>query len=224
MRLAFAAAGYTYVGLDCRGQGGHSEDVGGVTGPTVRGHIVRGLQDALDGRPEKLLYRQLFLDTAQLARIVMDMDDVDEHRVGAYGGSQGGGLTLACAALEPGITRLAPVYPFLADYRRVWEIELAVDAYEEIREWMRVYDPLHEREDEIFTCLGYIDVQHLAPRIEGDVLWSIGLTDTVCPPSTQFAAYNKIRSPKTMRIYPDYGHEDRVPGITDSIFQHMMEL
>ena len=49
------------------------------------------------------------------------------------GGSQGGGLTLACAALEPRIKRLAPVFPFLSDYRRTWEMDLAVDAYEELK-------------------------------------------------------------------------------------------
>ncbi|MCP4639281.1 MAG: acetylxylan esterase, partial [bacterium] len=27
------------------------------------------------------------------------------------------------------------------------------------------------------------------------------------PPSTQFAAYNKITAPKNLTIYPDYGHE-----------------
>ncbi len=39
----------------------------------MRGHIVRGLDDS----PEKLLFRQIFLDTVQLTRIVMDMPEVD---------------------------------------------------------------------------------------------------------------------------------------------------
>jgi cephalosporin-C deacetylase len=34
-----------------------------------------------------------------------------------------------------------------------------------------------------------------------------GLMDEICPPSTQFAAYNKIKAKKNMLIYPDYGHE-----------------
>jgi cephalosporin-C deacetylase len=44
-----------------------------------------------------------------------------------------------------------------------------------------------------------------------------GLMDTVCPPSTQFAAYNKIQSPKQVVVYPDYGHE-LPPGWTDMAF------
>lgn len=218
-KLAYVAAGYTVAALDCRGQGGLSEDVGGVGGWTLNGHIVRGLDDA----PEKLLFRQIFLDTAQLARIVMEMPDVDADRVGATGGSQGGGLTLACAALEPRIKRAAPVFPFLCDYQRVWELDLAKDWYVELQMWFRRFDPLHEREEELFTQLGYVDAQHLAPRIQGEVMMSVGLMDQICPPSTQFAAYNKIGAKKSLRLYPDYGHED-LPGRHDAIFEFMMGL
>ncbi len=218
-KLGYVAQGYTVAAMDCRGQGGESEDIGGVSGWTLRGHIVRGLA----GDPDKLLYRQIFLDTAQLARVVMAMDDVDETRVGATGGSQGGGLTLACAALTPSIKRAAPTFPFLSDYRRVWQKELAKDAYLELDEWFRRFDPLHEREEEVFTKLGYIDVQHLAPRIQAEVQMAVGLMDTVCPPSTQFAAYNKIQSKKSLRVYPDFRHE-RLPGNDDAIFQFLCGL
>ena len=218
-KLGYVAMGYTVAALDCRGQGGLSEDRGGVTGWTLRGHIVRGLGDD----PEKMLYRHIFLDTALLARIVMEMDDVDATRVAATGGSQGGGLTLACAALTPEIKLAAPVFPFLCDYRRVWDLELAKDAYAELEEWFRRFDPLHEREDAVFTQLGYVDVQHLAPRIRGQVVMTVGLNDRICPPSTQFAAYNKIPSTKSLRIYPDFGHEN-LPGNSDAIFAFLSAL
>ena len=217
--LGYVGLGYTVAALDCRGQGGLSEDIGGVTGWTLRGHIVRGLGDDTD----KLYYRHVYLDTALLARIVMDMDDVDENRVGAMGGSQGGGLTLACAALEPRIKLAAPTYPFLTDYQRVWELDLAKDAYAELSEWFRKFDPLHEREAEVFSTLGYIDVQHLAPRIRAEVLMGVGLGDTVCPPSTQYAAYNKITSTKQTLLYPDYKHEG-LPGHGDTVFTYMTRL
>lgn len=209
-KLGWVAAGFCVAALDCRGQGGRSEDVGGVRGTTHSGHIIRGLDDA----PDALLFRQIFLDTALLARIVISFDEVDPNRVGAHGASQGGALTLACAALEPRIRRIAPVYPFLSDYQRVWEMDLAKDAYHELRTFFRHHDPTHERIGEWFRRLGYIDVQHLAPRIQAEVMMAIGLMDTVCPPSSQFAAYNKIRSPKSRVIYPDFAHE-HLPGWAD---------
>jgi cephalosporin-C deacetylase len=218
-KLGYVAQGFAVAALDCRGQGGKSEDVGGVVGNTLRGHIVRGLADA----PEKLLFRQIYLDTAQLADIVMKQPEVDPKRVGATGGSQGGGLTLACVALEPRIKLAAPVFPFLCDYRRVWDLDLAKNAYEELRAFFRLFDPTHEREEEIWTRLGYIDCQHLAPRIRARVQMHTGLMDDVCPPSTQFAAYNKIVAKKEMVIYPDFGHEG-LPGQADRVFEFMTGL
>jgi cephalosporin-C deacetylase len=222
-KLGYVAEGYVVAALDCRGQGGLSEDKGGVAGWTLRGHIVRGLDDAIAGVPEKLLFRDIFLDTAQLAKVVMAMDEVDADRVGATGGSQGGALTVACMSLVPAIKRAAPVFPFLSDYKRVWDMDQDKDAYAELREWFRRFDPTHEREDEIFTALGYIDVQHLAARTQAEVLWFTGLMDTICPPSTQFAAYNKVASEKSMVIYPDFGHEN-LPGHSDRIFQCLLGL
>ena len=63
------------------GQGGLSEDRGGVFGNTLEGHIIRGLDDP---NPDNLLFRDIFLDTTMLARIVMDMPFVDKNRVGAW--------------------------------------------------------------------------------------------------------------------------------------------
>jgi cephalosporin-C deacetylase len=218
-KLAYAAEGFTVAALDCRGQGGSSEDRGGVGGTTLRGHIIRGL----DGKPDNLLFRQIFLDAAQMAEIVMGLPGVDQNRVGAIGSSQGGGLTLACAALEPRIKRIAPCHPFLSDFKRVWDMDLDKDAYDELRYYFRSFDPLHKREKEIFTKLGYIDVQHLAPRIKAETLMAITLQDSICPPSTQFAAYNKIKAKKKMALYFDYAHE-QLRDWDDTTFQFMMGL
>ncbi len=219
-KLAYTQEGFCIASMDCRGQGGRSEDKGGVQGNTLRGQIIRGLDDP---DPKKLLFRQIFLDTAQLARVVMSFPEVNADRVGAFGLSQGGALTLACAALEPRIKRAAPVFPFLCDYQRVWEMDQAKDAYEELRIYFRNFDPRHERETEIFTKLGYIDCQYLAPRIKADILLFTGLMDTICPPSTQFAAYNKITSKKDIVLYPDFGHE-ALPGEPDRTFNFLLGL
>jgi len=219
-KLAYVSEGFCVAALDCRGQGGPSEDNLQVKGNTHNGHIIRGLGDP---DPKNLLFRHIFLDTAQLARIVMNFPEVDAERVGATGGSQGGGLTLACASLEPRIKLAAPTYPFLCDYKRVWEMDLAKDAYQELKTWFRFFDPRHEREEEIFTRLGYIDLQFLAPRIKAETFFAVGLMDTICPPSSQFAAYNKISAPKELAIYPDFGHEN-LHGHSDLIFRFLLKL
>ena len=218
--LGYALSGFVVYAMDARGQGGKSEDVGGVYGNTLHGHIIRGLEN---DDPQKLLFRDIFLDTAQLARLAMDMDCVDETRVGAFGGSQGGALTIACASLEPRIKKAAPQFPFLCDYKRVWDMDLDINAYAELKEFFRHTDPRHEREDEWFTKLGYIDLQYLAPRIKAEIKMATGLMDTVCPPSTQFAAYNKMTCKKSQVIYPDFGHEG-LPGWGEITYEFMAEM
>lgn len=217
--LAFAQAGFTVAAMDVRGQGGYSEDAGGYKGTTIKGNIVRGLDDD----KHNLMYRHIFLDCAQLAGLIMDMDDVDENRVGCYGNSQGGGLTLACAALEPRIKRAAPLHPFLCDYKRVWDMDLDIKAYEEIRYFFRAFDPEHKREEEIFEKLGYIDLVNLAKRIKAEVLMGTGLLDDICPPSTVFAAYNNMECKKEMKIYPDFNHEG-MPFFMDETYEFLAEL
>lgn len=221
--LPYAAAGFTVAAMDCRGQGGMTDDPGVRQGTSLHGHIIRGLESALQGEPEKLLYRHMYLDTLQLSRLVKDLPEVDPQRIGVTGWSQGGGLTIACAALDPDIKRIAPVYPYLSDYQRVWEMDLAQHAYNGLREFFRHHDPMHEREQEVFRNLGYIDIQHLADRIRATTFMGIGLADQICPPSTQFAAYNRIPGEKKLAIYPDFGHEG-LPRHNDSIFRFFMDL
>ncbi|MCL2841026.1 MAG: acetylxylan esterase [Defluviitaleaceae bacterium] len=203
-KLPYAYAGYAVLAMDVRGQMGLSSDNTTVMGNTLRGHIIRGLYG---NNPDNLFFKNVFLDTVQTARVLMSMDFVDENRVGATGGSQGGALTLACAALEPRIKMNAPIYPFLSDYKRSWAMDLFQAAYEELSYYIRNKDPRQQNMDEMFETLGYIDVSNLAPRIKGETYMFITLMDTTCPPSTQFAAYNKIIAKKSCEVYPNHGHE-----------------
>ena len=201
MLSQYVCAGFDVFALDCRGQGGLSEDAGKITGTTFSGHIIRGVDDP---DTNKLLMSQIMSDCAQLARIARDMGST---KIYTFGASQGGGLSLACAALSPFVTKTVAMMPFLCDYKHAWEVCTSDSPYVEIRDYFMFHDPCHEREDEIFTKLGYIDVQYLARRIQSQVLMLTGLKDSACPPSTQYAAYNKITSPKKIINYPDYGHE-----------------
>jgi cephalosporin-C deacetylase len=218
-KLNLVGMGFSVFAMDVRGQGGYSEDTGGVKGTTGNGHITRGLMD----KPENMFFRHVFLDTAQLAGIVMSMPEVDGAHVAAMGFSQGGALTIACGALEPRIKSLALAYPFLSDYKRVWDMDLAKDCYQELRSYFRYYDPMHKEENAIFTRLGYIDIQHLAKRVQGEVLMATSLMDSICPPSSQFAMYNKLTCEKNLALFPDFSHEP-LPGFNDMIFEFLARL
>jgi len=55
--------------------------------------------------------------------------------------------------------------------------------------------------------ISYFDIKNLAPWITCPLFMGIGVQDETCPPHTNFAAYNKVRSSKTWIAYPDIGHD-----------------
>jgi cephalosporin-C deacetylase len=217
--LPYVMQGMCVAGMDCRGQGGSSQDVGGVNGNTQRGHIIRGSWDS----PQDLLYRHIFLDTVQLVRVLSTFQEVDDNRLATMGASQGGALSVACSALSGKIKRTVIQMPFLSDFKRTWQMGQGGNAYQEIYDYFRRFDPMHLQEDEFFERLGYIDIHFLAERIQSDVLMAIGLMDYTCIPSTQFAVFNAIKSKKELCLYPDFGHEP-LPGFEDIAFGFLQVL
>ena len=119
------------------------------------------------------------------------------------GGSQGGGLALAVAGLEPSVPVTLPDVPFLCHYRRATEI---VDTYpyNEIAKFCNTH---RDKIDVAFRTLAYFDGVNSAARAHAHALFSVGLMDMVCPPSTVFAAYNHYAGPKDVRVYSYNQHE-----------------
>lgn len=218
-KLSFVQAGFAVFAMDCRGQGGKSEDIGSVKGTTLNGHFIRGLEDE---NSDKLLFRNIYLDAAELAKIAINTDIVDETRVYVNGGSQGGALALACAALEPRIKKAAVMYPFLSDFQNELETGETRGAYIELKEYFRRFDPRHEREAQIFNKLGYIDIKNLAHRITAEVLMFTGLQDESCPAAGQYAVYNNLNCKKRHILYPEYGHEF-LSGAADMTLKFFMQ-
>lgn len=215
----YTAAGFGIICMDVRGQAGRSADYGHFNGNTVKGQIIRGVVDG----PEHLFFKDVYLDAFQLIEIAASFDFTDETHFFSYGASQGGALSLAAAALNPRIRRCVAVYPFLSDFPRVLELGDHSEAYNELFRYFKYADPLHQTENEIMDTLSYIDVKNFAHRIKGEVRLVTGLADEVCPPSTQFAIYNRIYGNKKMTVLPEYGHESLNVKINDLVFNWLTQ-
>jgi cephalosporin-C deacetylase len=124
-------------------------------------------------------------------------------------------MTIAAAALAPDRVKLAmPDVPFLCHYRRAVELTDQLP-YLEITQYLKVH---RDRVERVFRTLSYFDGAHFARRIRAQCLFSAALMDMICPPSTVFAAYNRVTSPKQMRLYAFNEHEGGGP------FQMMEQL
>jgi cephalosporin-C deacetylase len=128
---------------------------------------------------------------------------VDASQVAFTGGSQGGAITLMVAGLVPDLVAALPDVPFLCDYRRAIDMA-ANDPYREIERYLKVH---RNHVDQVFTTLSYFDGLNFATRAGAPALFSVGLLDVTCPPSTVFAAYNHYAGPKSIEVYEFNGHE-----------------
>lgn len=202
--LLWCSAGYAHLVMDTRGQGsawskGDTPDLEVDGGnPQHPGFMTRGVL-----KPQTYYYRRVFTDAARAIETARAHPAVDPSRIAVTGGSQGGGISIAAAGLVPDVQAVMPDVPFLCGYRRATEIT-AANPYEEISRYCMVH---RDKVDRVFETLAYFDGINFAARGRGQALFSVGLMDEICPPSTVFAAYNHFGGPKDIRIYRYNHHE-----------------
>jgi cephalosporin-C deacetylase len=197
--LPWAGQGFVVLSVDCRGQNGSSTD--GMVYPEGHrpGFMTAGILDK-----NAYYYRYVYADGVRALEVAASLETVDADRIGVLGGSQGGGLSLAAAALAPKRVKLAaPAVPFLCHYERA--VDMAENPYREIGEYIKAWP---QRRDHVFETLSYFDTMNLADHIRGRVLVSVGLWDLICPPSTVFAVYNHMKCRKEIAVYACTGHEE----------------
>lgn len=202
-RLGWASAGYVHVVMDTRGQGsgwslGDTPDPHG-SGPAIPGVMTRGIRD-----PHEYYYRRVFTDAVRLVDAVAAMPFVDPDRIAVTGGSQGGGIALAAAALSGRVGAVMPDVPFLCDFPRAITRSLH-DPFTEITRYLAMH---REAADATRRTLSYFDGAVLARRITAPALVSVALMDEIVLPSTVFAAFHALASTdKTLAVYEFNGHE-----------------
>lgn len=202
--LFWASAGYAHLVMDTRGQGaewqsGDTSDIEPTgTGPQYPGVMTRGILD-----PSTYYFRRLMTDAVLAVDAARTHPVVNADRIAITGGSQGGGLALAVAGLAEGLRAAVIDVPFLCHYRRALEVTDEMP-YGEIRQFLRAQ---RGTEAQVFRTLDYFDGRHFASRATVPALFSVGLEDTITPPSTVFAAYNEYAGPKDIEVWPYSGHE-----------------
>ena len=202
--LLWASAGYAHFVMDTRGQGsswsaGDTPDLYADGGNAhYPGSMTKGILD-----PKHYYYRRVFTDAVRAIDTARGHPEVDATQIAVTGGSQGGGNTIAAAGLVPDVVAAMPDVPFLCHYRRATEL---VDTYpyKEIAEFCHIH---RDKVDTVFNTLSYFDGVNFSTRTKAKTLFSVGLMDQVCPPSTVYAAYNHWAGEKDIKVYPYNGHE-----------------
>jgi cephalosporin-C deacetylase len=202
--LGWACAGYANLVMDTRGQGsswrhGDTPDLPDGANPSVPGFMTQGILD-----PHTYYYRRVFTDAVRAVEAAQSHPAVDASRIIVTGGSQGGGITVAVSGLMPDqIAVSMPDVPFLSHFRRAVGFTDTYP-YQEIVNYLNCH---RDHEAQVFNTLSYFDGINFSARIKAHALYSTGLMDTICPPSTVFAAYNQVNAPKDIKVYTFNNHE-----------------
>lgn len=206
-RVSWALAGYAHVVMDTRGQGsgwggGDTPDPHG-SGPAIGGWMTRGID-----RPEDHYYRRVYTDAVRLVDAVRTLPGIDADRIALTGGSQGGGIAIAAAALVEAHTgplvAVLPDVAFLCDWEHGADVAVS-DPYQELVRYLAVH---RDAADTVWDTAAYFDGVNFAARITAPALFSVALMDDVVPPRTTFAAYNALASAdRHIEVYPYNGHE-----------------
>lgn len=202
--LTWASGGYAHFVMDTRGQGsewspGDTPDIE-VT-PTSGQHpgfMTRGI----DHR-DTYYYRRLMTDAVLALDAAVAHPLVDPDRLVVAGISQGGGLALAIAGLSS-VPKAAMIdVPALCHWRRAVEIT-DTSPYREVARYLATR---RDKVDTAFATLAYFEGMNFATRATAPALFSVGLMDDICPPSTVFAAFNHYGGPADIRVWPFNGHD-----------------
>lgn len=195
--MKWVILGISVIAIDCREQLGDTGNCARYSTGAARGVVSKGLLDK-----NEYYYRAVYMDCLKAIDFACQLPDVDTDRIIIHGISQGGALGMAVCALDD--------RPFLAmvDVPSNSNLEKRIEgshgSFSSVTEYLKRFP---DRTDKVFETLSYFDTMNMADRIKCRVLASVGLKDNVCPAKMYFATYNRIRSPKEIKIYPFNGHE-----------------
>ncbi len=181
--------GAAVLAMDFRNQSGMTGSASGFgEGPSCI--FGMGIMDK-----ERCGIYNLFTDGLRAVEAAKAIPEIDSARIGITGGSQGGGVALAVAALSSDVKLCMADVP-----SSCWFEKRLFDKSGGAADLSNFIKNRPETLERILDNLRYFDNVNLAPQINCPVLVSCGLRDPVCPPENVYAAYNNIRSEK--RIYP----------------------
>ncbi|MGA4668929.1 acetylxylan esterase [Propionibacteriaceae bacterium Y1923] len=212
----FVGAGHAQLIMDTRGQGWSQPSVFERTAdpdPSAGESAWPGLMTRGIASPQTYYYRRLYIDCLRAVQVAKTLPRADPSGVFVQGASQGGGMAIAAAGLaamaDVSLAGAMVDVPFLCHFGRAVTLTDA-GPYQEISHHLRSH-PADEQS--VLQVLNYFDGVHLAKRTDIPAIFSVGLMDQVCPPSTVFAAYNawgsshEEASESVIKVYSHAGHE-----------------
>ena len=150
---------------------------------------------------DKYYFKGMYMRVMRALEYVKSLPEWDGKHLIVTGGSQGGAQVLAACGLDKDITFARAGVPAQCDHSGCLAGRHSG--------WPALYKASeYKTHPEYAKCASYFDGAYFAKRIKCPIYINTGFMDTVCPPSSVFAAYNSIPAgvEKHMQTSPTGGH------------------
>lgn len=139
-------------------------------------------------------YKRVFVGAVRSIDYIASLPEWNGTSLGVTGSSQGGMLSLVCAALDKRVTFYGAVHAAMCDHTASLKgIACGWPHY-------FYYNPTNVDQKKVETSR-YYDGVNFARRITCPGWFSFGYNDDVIPPTTAYATYNIVTAPKELHPY-----------------------
>ena len=150
---------------------------------------------------DKYYFKGMYTRVIRALEYIKSLPEWDGKHLIVVGGSQGGAQVLAACGLDKDITFARAGVPAQCDHSGCLANRHSG--------WPGLYKASeYKTNPEYAKCAAYFDGAYFAKRIKCPIYFNTGFMDSVCPPSSVFAAYNSVPAgvKKAMQTSPTGGH------------------
>jgi cephalosporin-C deacetylase-like acetyl esterase len=112
----------------------------------------------------------------------------DGRTVVVFGSSQGGAQAIAAAGLDPRVSFFVAGVPAMCDHTGALVGRIAG--------WPKFIETKEQPNPAVVAAVRYYDGVNFAARAKAPGFFTVGFIDTTCPPTSVYAAYNALQTPK----------------------------
>lgn len=161
-------------------------------------------------------YKRVYVGVVRAGDFIASLPQFDGTNYVVQGGSQGGGLSIVAAVLDPRVRAIAVTHPAMADHFGYLKGQPGG--------WPHIFvDTTGMRAlPEKMETLRYYDVVNFARLLTVPGIYTWGFNDNTVPPTSSYVAYNVITAPKEMFLVPETGH-NRIPYQVERMDKWLLE-
>lgn len=194
----WAKAGMIVADMNAHGipNGETKEFYGGLDSGELKDYRTRGRESR-----DTYYFMGVYFRVLQALEFLTRQPEWDGKTLVIAGVSQGGGLALAGAGLDPRVTYMVSFVPGLSDH--------SGGVANRVAGWPKVVPKGAEGKPDpaVIEAMRYYDSANFATLIKAPSHVEVGFLDVTCPPTAGYVAYNNIPGKKEIVNDVDHGHD-----------------